>query len=319
MDAMKLIDAHLHVGLGGYDPATIIRSMDKQGIEQSWLLTWEERSPPVKQLHIELPPEPLLEAAHKYPGRFVPFYAPDPVRQKLKERFGHYMNLGIKGCGELKVSRKWEDPRLEDYLSLVDQFSMPLVFHMENPGLYYVQEREGYLEWLLERLMNDKFNGVSRYYLGQLAERTGFLRKKIRRNQLHFPGILYDFEGLEVRIRQFPGIRFIGHGPDFWNNIGTLRHAKYIHQRGTIAQFGIIDRMLEQYDNLYCDISGHSGFNALKRDPAQARVFLLKHASKILYGTDNTGLPLLSLLRSMKLGKETMDLILRKNALRVLG
>jgi len=316
---MTLIDSHMHVGLGGYDPETIIRAMDKQGTDQSWLLTWEELSPPVEQLHMELPPEPLLEAAQRFPGRFVPFYAPDPAHQNLEERFEHYLGMGIKGCGELKVSRKWEDPLIEEYLTLVDRFSIPLVFHMENPASHYVRVREGFFEWVLERLMNDKFNGVSRYYLTAFAEKNGILRKKIERNRVHFPGILYDFSALEIRIRQFKGIRFIGHGPDFWNNIASRRHLKYIHQRGPIGQFGIIDRMLEEYDNLYCDISGHSGFNALKRDPAQARIFLLKHASKILYGTDNTALPLLPLLRSMKLGKETMDGLLWKNALRVLG
>ncbi len=315
---MRTIDAHMHVGLGGFDAEGIIRYMDKEGIDQSWLLTWEELSPPVRQLHMDLLPEPLLEVTRNHPDRFVPFYAPDPAHRKLEQRFEHYRKLGIKGCGELKVSRKWEDPALEDYLSLVEKFRMPLVFHMEHPFLYYVPEGEGFFEWVLERLMNDKFNGVSRYYLGKLAETTGFLKKKITGNRVHFPGILYDFDALERRIRQFPGIRFIGHGPEFWNNIGTDRHLKYIHQRGTIAQFGIIDRLLEEYDNFFCDISGHSGFNALKRDTDKAKQFLLKHASRILYGTDNTGLPLMQLLRSMKLGKETMDLLLWRNAQRVL-
>jgi hypothetical protein len=76
--------------------------------------------------------------------------------------------------------------------------------------------------------------------------------------------------------------------------------------------------LLESYPNFYCDISGLSGFNALSRDRPMARKFLLKHSAKILFGTDNTGLPLLDLLRSMKLGKEHMDRILSGNAIRVL-
>jgi predicted TIM-barrel fold metal-dependent hydrolase len=56
----------------------------------------------------------------------------------------------------------------------------------------------------------------------------------------------------------------------------------------------------------------------LKRDPGQARKFLLKHAAKILYGSDNTGLPLMELVHSMKLGKESMEQLLWKNATAVL-
>ena len=75
----------------------------------------------------------------------------------------------------------------------------------------------------------------------------------------------------------------------------------------------------EEYDNLYCDISGTSGYNALYRDQKQAAIFLQKHCHKILYGTDNTHFPLLELLHSMKLGKEQMEMILHRNATKVLG
>lgn len=315
---MKIIDAHMHVGLAGFDGPALVRAMDEKGIDQSWLLTWEERFPPVPALHMDLPAESVLEVCAAHPGRLIPFYAPDPSRDGLREWFERYRDLGIRGCGELKVSREWSDPELTGYLELVSEFGWPLVFHMEIPRMQYLQEREGFGEWMLERLLNDKFNGVTRYYLHRFAESTGILKKKIRRNQVAFPGILFDVEGLERRILQFPGIRFVGHGPDFWNLIGTDRHPRFIHQKGRIGEFGIIDRLLEQYGNLFCDISGHSGFNALKRDPKKAKTFLQKHASKILYGTDNTRLPFMELLRSFRLDSDTTARILYKNAQRVL-
>ena len=185
--------------------------------------------------------------------------------------------------------------------------------------MQYIRNREGFFQWVFERLMNDKFNGVSRYYITRLAERTGILKRKIRKNQVQFPGILFDFAALERRIRQFPGIRFIGHGPDFWNNISQSQDPKYVHQKGSIEEFGIIDRLLEVYDNFYCDISGTSGYNALTRDPKKGQIFVQKHAGKILYGTDNTRYPLLELLKSMKLTKEQLDRILFKNAELVLN
>ena len=315
---MRIIDAHMHVGLAGFDGPALIRAMEAKGIDQSWLLTWEEVNPPVPSLHLDLPPDPILEVCAAHPGRLVPFYAPDPSRKGLRDRFMKYRDLGVRGCGELKVSMEWKDPELTGYLDLVSEFGWPLVFHMENPRMQYLQEGEGLVEWGLERLLNDKYNGVARYYLNRLADRTGILKKKIGRNLVEFPGILFDVEGLERRLVQYPELRFIGHGPDFWNHIGAKQHPRFIHQKGRIGEFGIIDRLLEHYDNLFCDISGHSGFNALKRDPEKAKIFLQKHASKVLYGTDNTRLPLMELLRSIKLGSETMNRILHSNAQRVL-
>jgi len=316
---MRVIDAHMHVNLGGYDAAAIIQSMDRQGIDQSWLLTWEEIHPPVMGIYEELPAEQVLQAYIAYPARFVPFYAPDPSTIRLEETLEQMLKQGFRGCGELKVSLKWEDNKMETYLQLIEKHNLPLVFHMEEPRQQYVSAANGFFEWLLERLLNDKYNGVSRYYITRFAERTGMLKNRIGRNQVHFPGILYDFAALENRIRQFPGIPFIGHGPEFWNHISNHRHPRYIHQKGTIKEFGIIDTLMEQYDNLYCDISGTSGFNAMNRDHKQTRQFLQKHAHKILFGTDNTRFPLLDLLHSMKLEKEKMDQILHRNAMKVLG
>ncbi|MGW8314433.1 MAG: amidohydrolase family protein [Bacteroidales bacterium] len=316
---MKIIDAHMHVGLAGFDGPALIRAMEEKGVAQTWLLTWEELDPPVPSVHMDLPTDPMLELYAAYPDRLVPFYAPDPSREGLRERFEQFRELGIRGCGELKVSRNWADPLLTGYLELVSEFGWPLIFHMEDPRMQYIQEKEGYGEWVLERLLNDKFNGVSRYYLNRFSRGTGILKKKIGRNQVRFPGILSDVEGLEQRLRQYPAIRFIGHGPDFWNRIAVDQDSRYIHQRGRIRAFGVIDRLLEQYDNLFCDISGHSGFNALNRDKEKAKIFLQKHTSKVLYGTDNTRLPLMDLLHSFRLGNDIMDRILYRNAQRVLG
>lgn len=315
---MTTIDSHMHIGLAGFDADSVIHEMDLRGIDQSWLLTWNELHPPIPELHLDLPLEPILEACQRYPERLIPFFAPDPATENLKDEFNQFLRKGIKGCGELKVGRKWSDPLIGNYLELVQELNMALVFHMEVPSLYYRQEKQGYVHWIFERLMNDKYNGVSRYYITRFAEGTGILKNKIRRNQVHFPGILFDFEALEQRIRAFPRIRFIGHGPDFWNHIGATRHPKYIHQKGQIAEFGIIDSLLEKYDNFYCDISGTSGYNALNRDRDQSRVFLQKHAKKVLFGTDNTRFPLKQLLESMNLGKETLENIFHRNAHRVL-
>jgi predicted TIM-barrel fold metal-dependent hydrolase len=316
---MKVIDSHMHLGLNAATPASVLKEMDRKGIEQTWLLTWEELSPPVEELHMDLPPDTILEAVDRHPDRFVAAYAPDPSRENLQAHFQNYLDKGIRICGELKVSRLWSDPLLESYLEMVQKHRLPLVIHMEEPSLYFRQEGEGFFPWILERLMNDKYNGLSRYYLSHFAHSTGILKRKIRLNRVPFPGVLYDFDALEKRIRQFPGIRFIGHGPGFWNRISMHMDTRQIHQKGRIGEFGIIDDLLEKYDNLYCDISGNSGFNALNRDKKAAGIFLQKHAAKVLYGSDNTSFRLMELLHSLKPGRDALADILSGNAEKVLN
>jgi predicted TIM-barrel fold metal-dependent hydrolase len=258
--------------------------------------------------------DPILEASRAYPDRFIPFYAPDPVDPGAKEKLTEAMDKGIKGCGELKVSLKWEDTVVEAYLRIIETLGLPLVFHMENPRMHYVPEGKGFVDRVFERLLNDKYNGVSRHYLSKLIASTGIYKRKVRNNRIQFPGYLYDFAALEKRISQFPGIRFIAHGPDFWNAISPTRDPKYIHQPGRYDEFGITDRLLETYENLYCDISGFSAYNALSRDRDMARRFLDKHASKILFGTDNTDLGLEKLLEKMNLTRAKRELIFHRNA-----
>ncbi len=46
---MSLIDSHLHVGFRRCTADTIIADMDRRGIQQCWLLTWEEIAPPISR------------------------------------------------------------------------------------------------------------------------------------------------------------------------------------------------------------------------------------------------------------------------------
>lgn len=82
---MRLIDSHMHVDLAGFDVKMIIGAMDRNGVEISWLLTWEELNPPVRSLHMDLLPEPVIEAFNSYPDRFIPLYAPDPFKEDQKQ------------------------------------------------------------------------------------------------------------------------------------------------------------------------------------------------------------------------------------------
>lgn len=311
---MQKIDAHLHVELEGLDADQVIDYMDHHHIEKCWLLTWEEMTPPIDSIYRNLPPDEVFEAYDKHPDRIVPFYAPDPKTSNLSQKIKRHREKGLKGCGELKVTHKWEDRVIGDYLRVIDAYDLPLLFHMEEPRMHYVPASSGKLERLLDDLLNGALNGITKHYLTKVFKSTGLFRGHIEDHLIPFPGYLYDFSNLEKRLRQFPDLDFIGHGPHFWNNISDDPSDVLIHDKGPIDSFGIIDRLLTQYDNFYCDISGKSGFNAMNRDRDMAKLFLEKHHAKILFGTDNTGLDYEGLIRSFHLPEDMMKNIFYENA-----
>jgi hypothetical protein len=129
-----------------------------------------------------------------------------------------------------------------------------------------------------------------------------------------FPGYLSDFEGLEMRLNQFPNISFIAHAWLFWSNIDGNYTSYRNLQKGRIRSKGIIWNLLEKYHNLYCDISAGSGWNALTRDRIVGKEFLETFPEKILFGTDNTGLDYIELIKSYKLPKAKEEAILFRNS-----
>jgi hypothetical protein len=316
---MRKIDAHFHVNFSNFNADQIVKYLNQNNIEKCWLLTWEELDAPIPSIYQHLSVEDLFEAYNKYPDRIIPFYAPDPKSTTISTDIERYIKAGLKGCGELKVTYRWEEEIIEKYLTTISGYNLPLLFHMESPRMHYVQKRKNNFEHIFSHLMNGAFNGVSGYYLLKFAQKTSVFKKHIKTHSEFFPGYLYDFEFLEKRLIQFPNLIFIGHGPHFWNNISNDLSLKYMHQKGKIKDFGIIDQLLEKYNNFYCDISGKSGYNALKRDIKQTNIFLEKHDSKILFGTDNTDYHLEQFLLSLKLSPEKLRRIFYDNANTIIG
>jgi predicted TIM-barrel fold metal-dependent hydrolase len=295
------IDSHLHLNLHDYTLGNLINHLDENKIDSCWLLSWEDLNPPVPSIYTSLPIEQIMEAFNKYPERIIPFYAPYPKKNNLSAQFDKYSSLGIKGCGELKVPFKWESDEINQYLEILKQYKLPFVFHMENSRNIYFSKNRLFKKLKLEDLLNGAFNGLSKEIITKISHYIKPLQSHINKNSVFFPGYLLDFAGLEKRIEQYPHINFVGHGPHFWNNISAKVNPFKTHNTGKIKNPGIIDSLLERYDNLYCDISGISGFFGLTRDKKYAKYFLEKHYKKILFGTDNRQLGLEKLIRGFKL------------------
>jgi predicted TIM-barrel fold metal-dependent hydrolase len=72
--------------------------------------------------------------------------------------------------------------------------------------------------------------------------------------------------------------------------------------------------LLEQYPNLYADLSAGSGLRALSRDPAHARDFLTRFADRLLFARDYYGDELHTFLESLDLPKDVQEQIYFQNA-----
>jgi len=127
---------------------------------------------------------------------------------------------------------------------------------------------------------------------------------------------------LERCLKEFPHIRWCGHGPGFWSAIsGDDPRGGY--PPGPITPGGALDRLLSEYDNLFADISAGSGYNGLTRDPDFTVGFVERHWRRLLFGTDYLchldRPPILRWMRDLQVSTQVRDAIAFGNARQVLG
>ena len=111
------------------------------------------------------------------------------------------------------------------------------------------------------------------------------------------PGYQYgvcDRPGLpltEQVLRRFPKMILVGHSQMFWLEISGEgpregNEARNRMGRGPVTAGGRLLELLEQYPNLYADLSAFSGSCAILRDEAFGLAFLEKYQDRLLFGTD---------------------------------
>ncbi len=92
---------------------------------------------------------------------------------------------------------------------------------------------------------------------------------------------------IEAMLQSFPDVDFIGHGAGWWASISSdIESVATVWPEGPVAPGGAVPRLLGEYDNLYGDLSGGSGWNALTRDSGFGQTFLDAHADSLIFGTD---------------------------------
>lgn len=130
--------------------------------------------------------------------------------------------------------------------------------------------------------------------------------------------------GLEGVLNAFPNLNFIGHGPGFWASISGDVDQKGLggYPTGPVAPGGALDRLMKKFPNLFCDLSAGSGSNAISRDLAFGKEFLIRNQDRICFGTDylqpGQAVPQFEVFEEqLDLPADVFAKIARKNALRL--
>lgn len=286
----RIIDAHNHPDWHGHSLERFLANMDAHGIAQCWLFNWicppDEFAPefngvvPFEVLGAADGPIPFarcLSYRERAPDRFILGYAPDPRRAGALDR----MQAAIDIYGA----------RLCGELKLRMMYDNPDALDLYR----YCGERGVPVTVHLDYPMTP----------GGRAPRTNYW----------YGGGL---EAFARAVRRCPETTFLGHAPGFWAHIsGDDRYDQEVYPAGPVAPGGRLPELLRECPNLYCDISAGSGHNALSRDPAFGRAFILEFQDRVLYARDYFDNRHQALLEEMDLPGDVLDKVLFGNARRL--
>jgi predicted TIM-barrel fold metal-dependent hydrolase len=282
-----IIDAHSHPDWHGHDLAKSLADMDANGIDLTWLLSWEappdEVDPTYNAAMSEsreggpVPFARCLSYVERAPGRFVPGYCPDPRRPDAIDRLKAMKDIyGVRICGELKLRMMCDDWDAIRLYRFCGREGLPVTVHLD----YEFETGKAYPR-------------PSWWYGGGI-------------------------EAFERAVRACPDTVFLGHAPGFWAHLsGDDRFDKDPYPAGPVVPGGILVALLRRYPNLCCDLSAGSGWNALNRDLAFARDFLVEFQDRVLYARDGFDTRHRELLDSLGLDAGVLAKIYSGNALRL--
>ncbi len=290
-----IIDAHNHPDWHKHDFEKFIANMDQNGIDKTWLLSWEtpygdydpatagvlpgcilagERSVPI-------PFARCLAYKQRAPERFVLGYCPDPHRPDAVLALRSAVDMyGVKVCGEVKFRLMYDDPDCVDLFRAAGDMHLPVTLHFDSA----------------------------------VATKTGV---DMPRRSWWFGGYI---ENLDNLLSLCPDTAFLGHAPGFWTHIsGEPDAAHRAYDMGPIVPGGKIEKLLEKHKNLYCDISAGSGCIALSRDLEYTYKLICRFPDRFLYARDYFDTRHRELIERLSLPADVRELVYHGNAERLIG
>ena len=130
--------------------------------------------------------------------------------------------------------------------------------------------------------------------------------------------------GLEQVLQTFPNLVVVAHALHWWSEISAdVQDAdRSSYPRRAIVPGGRAEQLLQEYPNLYGDLSAQSGLNALTRDPAFTLGFLRRNQNKLLFGSDlvyrGQLIRLPEVLNSLDIEESVLEKIYFRNAQKLL-
>lgn len=98
---------------------------------------------------------------------------------------------------------------------------------------------------------------------------------------------------LEDALRRFPRLILIGHSQSFWiefsADVPHDREGRNSWGCGPVAREGRVFQLMDEYENLWCDLSAGSGSCAIMRDHDRGLDFIHRFSDRLLFATDMTG------------------------------
>ncbi|OHD72872.1 MAG: hypothetical protein A2177_03145 [Spirochaetes bacterium RBG_13_68_11] len=282
-----IIDAHNHPDWRGHNLEKCLADMGANGIDVTWLLSWEtpvDEVDPTKNATtpgtLEGGPVPFvrcLSYVERAPSRFLPGFCPDPRRPDAIDRLKAMKDThDVRICGEMKLRMMYDNWDAIRLFRFCGGEGLPVTVHLDY-----------------------EFDAGASYP---------------RPNWWYGGGI----EAFERAVRACPDTVFLGHAPGFWSHIsGDDRFDKELYPEGPVAPGGKLITMMRQYPNLYCDISAKSGWNALNRDRSFTREFLTEFQDRVLYARDDFDTRHRELLDGLGLDADVLAKIYAGNALRL--
>ena len=159
----------------------------------------------------------------------------------------------------------------------------------ERLALYKKQGAVGIGEVTINDWINSEF-------LQQLFRAAEKLELPVTCHMCSRPGLSYgvcDRPGLpylEETLKKFPNLKYVGHSQLFWMEISgdcpQDDRQRNGFGRGKVAPGGTIERLMDQYPNLYGDLSAYSGYCAITRDEEYGIYFLNKFSKRLMFATD---------------------------------
>ena len=285
-----IIDAHNHPDYHGFTTDKILKDMDEQKIDKTWLLTWDVpqseydvilNQPTMPPSSVSgIPLDRILDAGKSAPDRFVLGYAPHPKRPDAIERITSAVELyGIKLAGEYKSRVVFDDPDSLRLLKTFGELNLPVTIHLEY-GTDYGGTNYPWRDW---------------WYGGTI-------------------------EALDRTLTSCPDTIIIAHGAGWWSHIsGDDLYDKDMYPNAPVKAGGLNPKMLAKHPNLYADLSATSGLNAISRDHEFGKQYIIENSDKLLFARDIYDTLLMDHLNTLDLPSEVSDKILYKNALKLVG